>query len=115
MISPTPTSETPTLAEDATPDTTGIPAEITTPLACAILDRLFAIEAALPRVAELMQYQRTIDSQGRALVALQAEVAQLRLALAQEQQAQRTALALHLSDPGRERAVGERVGARPRA
>lgn len=122
MLSPTPAAETPTIEAAPPADTAGIPPEITTPLACAILNRLFAIEAALPRVAELIQYQRTLDSQARAIAGLQNEVAQLRLALAQERearaqerQAQHVALALHLSDPGRERAVGERVAGRPRA
>lgn len=89
-------------------ETATLPPEIHTPLALAILDRLFAIESHLPTAAEWDALRATLATQAHMLTALHAEVGRLRLELAQERHTRHTALALQLSAPEdlQERAVG---------
>lgn len=88
--------------ETSTPDTPAEqPAEITTPLAKAILDRLFAIESQLAALADHGPLATQLDAQGRAIVGLRCAVEQLRQEISQQQRVARAALDLHQGDPAR--------------
>ena len=87
--------ETPTL------ETPAEPAEISTPLAKAILDRLFAIEASIDTIADQGPVAVQLDRQAREIVALRCAVEQLHSELRQQQRVARVALELHHGDPSR--------------
>lgn len=82
--------------------------DIPMPIATAVLDRLFAIDARLVQLERSPAVAQQLDRQARALVELRAEVEKARAALIEEQRVTRSAVALYLGDPGRgvERVLG---------
>lgn len=77
------------------------PAEISTPLAKAILDRLFAIEDTLVRIAQHGPVAAQLERQASEIVAVRCAVEQLRKEIGQQQRVARAAVELHLGDPSR--------------
>lgn len=77
-------------------------ADVPLPIATAILDRLFLIEDKLERVLRAPPaHLEQLDRQARALVELRMAVELARAAFVEEQRVTRSAVALHLGDPGR--------------